>query len=182
VAAIWQTAGPAMMRILWTIFMLVAWPGVILGQTTRPTIKLSSGVEDGKKMICGVVTLNGKPLENVTLQYFIKRTFGDLSIGEDTTLDDGTSAVPFPTDLPGDSENNLCAVARIKAPVQFALASGSQKFPVHESALPTADFPRALWAPHAPLALMLAIGAVVGVVWISYFFVIAQIMAIFKGR
>jgi hypothetical protein len=171
-----------MRKILWTIFIFAMWPTLLAAQTTKPEIKINSDVEDGKKMIRAVVTLNGKPIENVTLQYFIKRTFGELPIGEDTTLDDGTSAVPFPTDLPGDSENSLCAIARIKTPAQYATASGSEIFPAQDSAPLGGEFPRALWAPNAPLALMLSIVVVVGAVWVSYFFVIAQIMAIRIGR
>jgi hypothetical protein len=171
-----------MRRNLWTIFIFVLLPTVLVGQTTKPEIKMNSDVEDGKKMIRAVVTLNGKPMENVTLQYFIKRTFGELLIGEDTTLDDGTSAVPFPIDLPGDRENELCAVAQIKTPTQYAGALQGEIFPAQKSAPVVGEFPRALWAPHAPLALMLSIFVVVGAVWVSYLFVIAQIMAIRKGR
>ena len=170
------------MRIAWigSLVMLLLWPGVLLGQT-RPSIALTTDVEDGKKMLHATVTLAGKPLENVTLDYFVQRTFGNLQVGEDTTLDDGTSAVAFPTDLPGAVDGNLHATVRVKSPDKYANASVTAVFAAdvpHAAAVN--DFPRALWAPQAPLALMAAIFGVVGCVWVCYLFVVLQVLTIRK--
>ena len=101
-----------MKPIHFVAFVLFIWPYAAFAQTSQPAISLTTDVEDGKKMVHAVVVLNGKPIENTTLQYFVQRTFGNLQIGEDTTLDDGTSAVAFPSDLPGASDGNL--------PIQFS--------------------------------------------------------------
>jgi hypothetical protein len=151
-------------------------------QTTQPTITLGADVEDGKKMVHALVVLNGKPCENVVLQYFVQRTFGKLQIGEDTTLDDGTSAVAFPSDLPGGADGNLHVIIRVKGPAQFAgdTASAALGADVPPAAAEDA-FPRALWAPQAPLALMASIFALLAGVWGSYLFVITRIFAIRTG-
>jgi hypothetical protein len=159
-----------------------AWPWAALGQTTQPTIALTTDIEDSKKMVHAVVALNGKPLVNVTLQYFVRRTFGNLQIGEDTTLDDGTSAVTFPSDLPGAADGNLHLIVRIKAPKQYTSVSAAAIFPADLKPLAVDNvFPRALWAPQAPLALMLSIFVVLAGVWLSYLFVVNQILAIRKS-
>jgi hypothetical protein len=163
-------------------FLLFIWPWATFAQTTQPSISLTSDIEDGKKMVHAVVSLNGKPLENATLQYFVRRTFGNILIGQDTTLDDGTSAVAFPSDLPGASDGKLHLIVRIKAPAQYVSASSSAVFPADVQAAPVADvFPRALWAPQAPFALMLSIFVVLAGVWLSYAFVVSRILAIRMG-
>jgi hypothetical protein len=165
--------------IAW-VLLLSPWPA--LAQTSQPSITVTTDVEDGKKMIHALVALNGKPIENVNLQYFVRRTFGNLPIGQDTTLDDGTSAVAFPTDLPGATDGMLHIVVRITAPPQFSSVSSTAAFAADVQPAPAADaFPRALWAPNAPLALMLSIFALLAGVWLSYLFVVSRIMAIRKG-
>jgi hypothetical protein len=171
-----------MKPILFIALILLMSAGRAFAQTTQPTIGLSTTVEEGKKMVHGLVTLNGKPVENVVLQYYVQRTFGNLLIGQDTTLDDGTSAVAFPIDLPGAPDGKLHLIVRIKEPPQYASTSVSVAFPADVQAAAVADaFPRALWAPNAPLPLMLSIFAVLAGVWLSYFFVVSRIVAIRTG-
>jgi len=160
-----------------TLILLLA-PWQAFAQTSRPTIAVTTDIEDGKKMVHTLVTLNGKPIENVNLQYFVQRTFGTLPIGQDTTLDDGTSAVAFPTDLPGAPDGKLHLIVRITAPPQYSSISLSAAFPADVQPAPADAFPRALWAPNAPLALMLSIFVLLAGVWLSYLFVVSRILAI----
>jgi len=171
-----------MKTIPFIAFVLLMTPWSAFAQTTQPTISLTTDVEDGKKMVQATVTLSGKPLENVVLQYFVQRTFGNLQIGQDTTLDDGTSAVNFPTTLPGASDGNLHLIVRIKDPAKYASVSSMAIFPADVQAAREGDaFPRALWAPRAPLALMASIFVILAGVWLSYSFVIGQVMTIRIG-
>ena len=171
-----------MKQIPFIALVLLISPWSAFAQTSRPTIAVTTDVEDGKKMVHALVTLNGKPIENVNLQYFVQRTFGNLPIGQDTTLDDGTSAVAFPTDLPGASDGKLHVIVRIAAPPQYSSISLSAAFPADVQPAPAADaFPRALWAPNAPLALMLSILVLLAGVWLSYLFVVSRILAIRNG-
>jgi hypothetical protein len=170
-----------MKRLIGSLVFVFSLSAVALGQG-QPTIAVTSDVEDGKKMIHAVVLLNNKPLENVTLQYFVQRTFGNLLLGEDTTLDDGSSAVPFPSDLPGSADGKLSALVRIKTPEKYANISASAALDADIKA-PAAsnEFPRALWAPQAPLALMASIFVIVAAVWGSYLFVAFQVLGIRKA-
>jgi hypothetical protein len=164
-----------------TIVFLVS-PWRAFGQVTQPAIGLTTDVEDGKKMVHAVVTLTGKPIENVVLQYYVKRTFGNLLLGEDTTLDDGTSAMAFPTDLPGATDGKLHVFVKVKTPDIFAGISSESAFQADVQPLAESqNFPRALWAPHAPLGLMLSIFVLLLGIWLSYFFVVSRIIAIRTG-
>jgi hypothetical protein len=162
------------------IFLALPWAA--LAQTTQPTIALTAATEDGKKMFDALVTLNGKPVAGVTVQFFVRRTFGNLKMGEDTTLDDGTCAIAFPSDLLGSSDGKLHLNVHVSTPAQYASVSSSADFPADAQPAIAADpFPRALWAPHAPLALLETIFVLVAGVWSCYAFVVYQIWSIRKG-
>jgi hypothetical protein len=157
-------------------------PSMAFAQSTQPSIALKTDIEDGKQMVQATVTAAGKPKENVTLQFFAQRTFGNILLGEDTTLDDGTAAVAFPADLPAATDGQIHITAKIKTPEEFSSISSSAAFPA--GVKPTLDdpFPRALWAPHAPVVLLVCIGAIVAGVWLSYAFVVAQVFVIWRSK
>jgi hypothetical protein len=170
-----------MNRHLFAIIVLVCSVAAV-AQTARPQLKLSTTVEDGKKSIVATLTLNGKPLEGSSVQFMIRRTFGNLIVGTDTTLDDGTAAVAFPSDLPADYDKTLDVIAVIKAPPQYASVSEEAKLAGGIPLLTPVDpFPRALWAPHAPWPLLLTIGILLAGVWITYAFTVIQVIFIKRG-
>jgi len=145
-------------------------------------VTLSTAVEDGKKQLIATVKRGGKPVENATVSFGAKRTFGRLVLGTDVTLDDGTAAVPFPVDLPGDAQGNLELSAMVQGPLSQWGASASATLPGGRPKEPPMDsFPRALWAPSAPVGLIAAIAVLVGGAWGAYLFVALQLIAIRKG-
>ena len=147
-----------------------------------PVISLSSNIEDGKVMLVATVTAVGKPVENAKVAFFAQRTFGQIALGTEATLDDGTAAVPFPSTLPGDENGRLKLSAdlagqpkgaeRIHTEGTFA---GGKPFSPESLA-----FPRALWAPRAPWILLATIAALVGVVWGAFGYVVFQLNCIRK--
>jgi len=149
--------------------------------STQPAISISVVTEEGEKLIRALVQSDGKPVENASVRFFIKRTFGNLLLGEDKTLDDGTAAVKFPKNLPGGATGQLHVIAEIKEPPESAsraetdVGGGANVEPVAD------PFPWALWAPHAPLPLVLSITILLAGVWSTYIFVVSQIIAIRKG-
>ncbi len=151
--------------------------------SNKPQITLQLTTEENQKELLSTVTVDGKPLANVTVSFFVKRTFGNLGIGHDVTIDDGTAAVPFPSTLPGGPAGQLQVVAIITDPNKYssvrsqATFSGAAVVPPQEE-----SFPRTLWAPQAPLALVLTIFILVAAVWGTYFYVVVQIFRIRKGR
>lgn len=149
-------------------------------QKTQPQIAISTGTEDGKKVIIAKITCEGKPVENVRVVLQIKRTLGNLTIGEDDTLDDGTVAVPFPAD-PGDSEGKIQVFVQIKSPPELATARAETMLDgALELRIEPDPFPRALWSPQAPLALLLTIATLLTIVWSTYAFVAVQVAKIKK--
>jgi mono/diheme cytochrome c family protein len=60
-----------------------------------------------------VDTLDGKntPIQNAQIRLFVKRTFGNLTIGESTSDEQGLATFAFPKDLPGDTIGNLSIIA-----------------------------------------------------------------------
>ena len=148
-------------------------------QKPQPHITISTSIEDGKKVIVATVTREAKPVENVRVTLQVKRTFGSLTLGEDDTLDDGTVAVPFPADLPGDSEGKIEVLAQIKSPPEYASTRAQATLDGALKVRAEADpFPRALWSPHAPLALVLTIVTLLTIVWATYAFVVVQLIKI----
>jgi molybdopterin-containing oxidoreductase family membrane subunit len=149
----------------------------------KPEIALSMSKEEGKPTLVATVKLNGKPLENVKIAISVERTFGQMLIGLDSTLDDGTAAVAFPSDLPGGPSGELNVRAEIKAPDQYAgirtqaRFGGALKFQPENQ-----PFPRALWSPRAPVVLLGILIVLLGTVWGAYAYVVGQLIYIKKGN
>jgi len=153
------------------------------GPTTRENVQIiiATTTEEGQRMLQAVVKADGKPLENAAVRFYVVRTFGNLLVGEDKTLDDGSAAVKFPTGLPGSTDGSLCIIAQVKEPAQYATYSQATLAGGTPNSMEQITFPRALWGRRAPWPLLLAIGVPLGGVWITYAFVVAQIIAIRKG-
>jgi hypothetical protein len=58
-------------------------------------------------------TANGqnKPVPNAQIKLMVKRMFGNLSIGEATSNDEGIAEFKFPSDIPGDTIGNVSIMA-----------------------------------------------------------------------
>lgn len=148
----------------------------------RPEIAITTSVEEGKKVIVAKVTLNGKPVENAKVTVQIQRTFGQITLGTEATLDDGTVAVPFPTDLPGGIAGQIQVVAEIKSPPEYAATRAQATLDgAPKVQLESNPFPRALWSPKAPLALILTIFTLLAIVWSTYTHVLVQLIKIKRG-
>ena len=162
-----------------------------------PTIELKETTEEGKKMIVAQVSQDGKPLAGATVVISVERSFGNLILGEDQTLEDGSAAVEFPMRLPAGPAGKLKILAEIKpsgetsgaakeANVQASsdsLAARAQL--MAESAIAKEmkgeALPRALWAPKAPVPLLLSITAILVIVWGTYGFIGIQLIKIKQG-
>ena len=145
-------------------------------------VTLSTDTEEGKKQLVATVKRAGKPVENAMVSFGAKRTFGRLILGTDVTLDDGTAAIPFPADLPGDEKGNLELSAVVQGPLSQWGASASAVLPGGRAKAPAVgSFPRALWSPYAPVGLIAAIAILVGGAWGAYVFVGYQLLTIRKG-
>jgi hypothetical protein len=167
------------------VFFGVVIPTAVLAEITeanKPEITLQVTTEENQKTILATVTAGGKPLKGATVAFSVKRTFGNLDIGHDQTLDDGTAAVPFPVDLPGGTTGQINVIAVISDPPQYSSVRNEATFgDALVIGLQTEEFPRALWAPQAPLALIMIIVIVVTWVWGTYIYVVFELVKIRKG-
>lgn len=145
-------------------------------------IAVSTRVEEGKKVLVATVTNKGKPVEGVRVAFSVERAFGWLLLGKDTTIDDGTAAVAFPEGLPGGSKGELHVRATAEDPAVYATLSGSATLTGARVVTTDVDaFPRAIWAPRAPIPLILTVCVLLTGVWSTYLFVVIQLARIAKG-
>lgn len=159
-------------------------------QTTQATtqaataqLKLQLVTEEGHKKIQATLTDNGKTIENATVAFFARRTFGELALGKDQTLDDGTAEIDFPADLPGNAAGELLVTAKVQIPGKYANVSAQATFGGAKIIPSTSDeYPRALWAPRAPWLLVITIVGILAAVWCVYSYVVAQLWAVYRGR
>lgn len=158
-------------------------------QTTQGSnvhVAVDATVEENKKQIRATVTVEGKPLANATVVFSIKRTFGNMTLGQDKTLDDGTAEVAFPSDLPGGGNGQLDVIATLSDPPQYAGMGGRAILPGAKAMATEISanlaYPRALWAPRAPLLLIVTIFAILGIVWCVYGYVVVQLLKIWQRR
>jgi hypothetical protein len=147
-----------------------------------PRILISRKMEEGKAMLVATVLRGDKPLEGVRVAFFAERLLGWLALGNDVTLDDGSAAIAFPADLPGGPDG----VLRIKAVLEDppALRSLSQISTVSGAKVlreKVDPFPRTLWGPRAPVALLCTFGALLAGVWAAYGYVFLQLFKIARG-
>ena len=71
--------------------------------------------EGSNKIIASVTDVDGNPVEDLDLYFYVKRTFSNLPIGDafNTTNEDGMVTITFPNDLPGDHEGNVVILTKI---------------------------------------------------------------------
>jgi Ni/Fe-hydrogenase subunit HybB-like protein len=146
-----------------------------------PTLQVEVAKEEeaGETVLIATVTAAGRPVEGARVGFFTARLFGEMALGEDFTLDDGTAAVPFPHDLPGDAAGRLHVIARVLAPEEMKGARGEAVLDgAAVAAAAAGGLPRALWSDRAPIGVMIVIASLLLIVWLTYGFVVVQLVRI----
>ena len=142
-------------------------------------IALARSAEDGQDMLVGTVTADGRPIAGVTLSFSVARSFGNMTLGTDQTLSDGSAAVPFPKGLPGDTAGRLRVLAAVQAPADLAGANVVVTMPGGAPTRATNESPpRALWSARPPLPMIATIFGLLLCVWSTYAFVVGQLIAL----
>jgi len=145
-------------------------------------VEVTSAVEEGKRMLVARVTRGGKNVEGAIVLFQAERLLGWLALGRETTLDDGTAAIPFPAGLPGGSSGELRIRAKIESPADLASVTGETRLDgAPRIPKDREEFPRALWAPHAPVMLIVAILVFLSGVWGTYAYVFYRLVKVWKG-
>jgi mono/diheme cytochrome c family protein len=92
-------------------------PVKVVGEAVKTeTAKMVLAFDAEKKQLFATVTdsVSGvkKPLANVSIKLFVKRTFGNLPIGNSETNNLGIAYFNIPKDIPGDTVGKLSFIAK----------------------------------------------------------------------
>lgn len=146
-------------------------------------IALEASVEEGKPIVLATLTRQNQPVEGAKVMFLVQRTFGNIILGTEETLDDGTAAVPFPSDLPGGPAGAIDVIAEAVAPAPLAGIRAEATLPGALVVPAVAEpFPRALWAPRAPVGLQAILVVLLTVVWGAYAFIVLQLILIRRKK
>jgi hypothetical protein len=147
-------------------------------QKPVPRIELTRSMVDSQDVLVAKVSTNGRAVVHAVVEFSVTRTFGVMTLGQDTTRDDGTARVGFPVGLPGDARGELKFRVSIESPsdligppLEVVLAGGAPRVPLID------NVPRALWSSRAPLPMVATIIFLLLCVWITYAFVVIQLLA-----
>ncbi|HET6400736.1 MAG TPA: hypothetical protein VFH95_04980 [Candidatus Kapabacteria bacterium] len=169
-------------------------PGAGDSTSAASTAKLTLAVSNGDSVWMVKATFTGLdsvgklgPLPNQTVHYYVQRLFGIMPVRDDdntaVTDDSGDAVIQMPKNIPGDAHGTLILVARVEDDDQtgpvVARDTGNLGTPLPVVADP---FPRALWEPNAPIAMILTFAILFGGVWATYGFVVAQLVTIKKDK
>jgi len=98
------------------------------------TAKMVLSFDPTKNQVFAVVTdsLKGirKPLKDVSVKLFVKRTFGNLLVSQASTDINGTAYFSIPSDIPGDTVGTLHLIAKADGSGKELAASIDQKIGV----------------------------------------------------
>lgn len=142
------------------------------------TISVEGVERDGSRSLRAQVS-GSSPLDGMTVRFFAQRLFGLLPLGEAEADEQGIASIPFPKDLPGDAEGNVEVVAKaededgIESIGRVVIVSWGLPVSAHQD-----PFPRALWAPRAPRGLIAVTCVLFGGVWLTYGYVLSQLVRI----
>ncbi len=155
------------------------------------SLVLTLSGKDSVKLItvlAAAIQANGeqRPIPNLEVNFAIQRLFGIMPLSDEataTTDENGMATFNFPAGIKGDENGKVKVVARIidneiygNIETASVAAWGNKLIPE------TNPFPRALWEPRAPVLLMVTFSIIFGGIWITYAFVIFQLVKIKKQR
>lgn len=131
--------------------------------------------EDGRSVLRATVVGGEGPVPNAKVRFLVRRFFGAVEVGSDTTLDDGTAAVPYPASLPGDMDGVL-ALTAVAEWAGGGRGEGSARIPAARAGGGAGVGTPSLWGPRAPVPLKVTFASVLGAVLGAYAFAVVQIL------
>ena len=120
---------------------------------------------------------DGSPIEDLELYFYVQRTFSLLPIGDffNTTDENGIVEIPFPEDLPGNSEGHVKIVVKI---LESDMYNDLTLEVIKNWGIPTRvdqfEEKRSLWAAaaNAPITLVLGVSSMILVIWFIIVYII----------
>jgi len=147
-------------------------------------------VEDGDthKIVATATDMNGDPIEELDLYFYVKRTFSNLPIGDvfNTTNEDGMVTVMFPINLPGDHDGNVVILTKIMESDLYndLTIETTKKWGIPTPNTDQLEEKRSLWAAsaNAPIPLILIVSTLIVSVWFIICYIIYKLFKISKIR
>ncbi len=160
------------------VLVLFTFSSQLIAQKRSVSINLKEQKNDSVTFIEALVTdvQSNNAVSNAELYFYVKRTFGLLSLGDATTDSTGKATIQISKNFPaGDTLGNIKIIARIED--DDLLSDTLSTITVKSTKLFFArtPYPRAIWAPHAPWWLIICFTLLLGGVWITYVVVIKNI-------
>lgn len=142
--------------------------------------------DESNKIIATATDINGEPIEELDLYFYVKRTFSNLPFGDvfNTTDEDGIVQVEFPNDLPGDHEGNVTILVKIMESDQYndLTIETKKNWGIPTEQLDQIEEKRSLWAAaaNAPIVLVVSISIMIFSIWFINCYIIYVLFKISK--
>lgn len=171
--------------------VLLFYCSVSYGQSKQAIIELAVSATDTSNWVTASVfekTDEKKvPVNNVEVHFYVQRMFSLLPVKgsrKNYTDTSGTTSVEIfnKSELPGDAEGNVTILAKIEEDDNYGNAETKITAKIGKPVpLNAGGFPKALWAPHAPVALVMTFVFLLGSVWCTYIYVLSLTAQIKKA-
>ena len=141
------------------------------------------------QVFANVVVINEKgdsiPTEGIEINFYVKRVFGNLQIGDAVQTNQvGTAVFNFPDDIPGDENGKIEIFADFKNSDEYGTVVKSIEVNWGEHLhFVNPVLERSLWGPNdrVPLWLLFSYLLVTGGVWLAIFYVVFQMIKLKKA-
>lgn len=134
------------------------------------TMTFKASAPEGNKLV---------PVQGEVVKTYITRMFSLLPVGESTLDENGTAALEFPKDLPGDKDGNLTIISRIEDSPSYGTVENRT---IKSWGVPTSYSPpvvhRALWTKTPPMWMIITLSILLTGVWGHYLFAIISLILI----
>ncbi len=153
-------------------------------ESSKAEIKVTVDIKDSVRTATALLTLNGAPVKEKSINFFVKRLYSLQSIGEGATTDEsGAATIDIPKDIPADMKGNLDVIAKIEDDENVGTVKGSTTvvWPVKsEKSGHWGERSLSAARDKAPFYLILVSNMIICVIWGTIFYVLLQLFKIKK--
>ena len=172
---------PAALAVIFlasTTISCIPWRSARAQVQPADSVTLTRARVDSQDVLVARVTADGHVVPNAVVEFSVRRTFGFMILGQETTGNQGIAMIPFPVGLPGDAQRELLVRVAVQSPTNPAaatvfdqkIAGGAPRVATQTRAS------RALWSSQTPFPMLATIIALLLCVWGTYAFVVEQLV------
>ena len=172
-----RPAALAVVFLAWTTISCLPWRRARAQTAPGAHITLTRERLDSEDFLAARVTEDGHVVPNAVVEFSVRRAFGLLVLGQETTGNAGIAMIPFPVGLPADPQGGFLVRVAVQSSTTPAAAVIEQRVAGSgPRAAEKAHSLRALWSSRAPLPMVATIIALLACVWSTYAFVVGQLV------